>query len=357
MPLEIQSPSTQVANYLRSEIEAGRWQAEFPGTPALGKELEVDRKTIIAAIQQLEDEGLLQSQGPGRPRRVIRQAHHQRARLNIRFMVHEDDDRQRAHVMGLLPKIQELGHHIEIDHKTLTSLGMNLNRVKQHVKTHPADAWILLSATREILEWFAQQKTPALAMFGRRRQVPIASIGPDKAAAIRNCVDRLVALGHRRIVLMAREERRKPTPGYIENEFLKALEIHGIIPSPYHLPEWDDRPESFHNCLDALFRFTPPTALIFDEAQFYVAALQHFAQWNLSVPRDLSMVSCDTHPLFDWCRPSVSHIHWEPQPIIRHVTKWFMQLGHGSNDKQACFTPAQFIEGGSIGPAANHPDP
>ena len=357
MPLELLSPSTQVANHLRSEIESGRWRGEFPGTPALGKELGIDRKTITAAIQQLESEGLLKPQGPGKPRLVHRKRGQKTAKLNVRFLVHEDDDRQRAHVMGLIPKVQELGHHIEIDSKTLSSLGMNLNRIKRHVRSHPADAWILLAATREILDWFASRKTPAMAMFGRRRQVPIASVGPDKVAAMTACVDRLIELGHRRIVLMAREERRQPNIGFIEREYLNRLKHHGITPGSYHLPDWKDEPISFHTCLDKLFQHTPPTALIFDEAQFYVAGLQHLAQRGLSAPEDVSLVSCDTHPLFEWCHPQVSHIHWHPEPIVKHITNWVRQIAKGKHVAEACFTAAEFYEGGSIGPVSDRADP
>jgi len=232
---------------------------------------------------------------------------------------------------------------------------MNVERIQKHVADHPADAWILLSATREILDWFASRDIPAMAMFGRRRQVPIASIGPDKVSALRACVSRLVELGHQRIVLMAREERRHPHPGHLEQQFLAALENHGIDPGPYHLPDWKDKPTDFHDCLERIFQHTPPTALIFDEAQFYVAGLQHIAQLRLSAPEDISLVSCDTHPIFDWCRPSVSHIRWEAEPIVNHVVHWVMQLTRGHNERKPCYTPAHFIEGGSIGPVRQTP--
>lgn len=351
MAFEVRSPSEQVAAHLREEIVSGRWKSLFPGTPAIAAELGVDRKTVTAAIRQLEQAGILKSQGAGRPRLVSMETATTPSRLNIRYLLHENDDRQRAHVMDLIPRVQELGHHIEIERKTLTSMGMDLRRIRSHVAQYPADVWILLSATREVLEWFAKQDTPAFAIFGRRRSVPIASVGPDKVAALHASVSRLVELGHRRIVLMAREERRHPYPGHVEAKFLEALEHHGITPGAFHLPEWKDDPGSFHKCLESLFEHTPPTALIFDEAQFYVAGLQHLAQMKLSPPGDVSLVSCDNHAIFDWCRPSVSHIQWGGDPIVDRVILWLRQIAKGINQRKAWFTPAEFIEGGSIGPA------
>lgn len=45
---------------------------------------------------------------------------------------------------------------------------------------------------------------------------------------MRELVDSLVEMGHRRIVLINCEDRRKPPPGGFEQEFLKQLEHHGI---------------------------------------------------------------------------------------------------------------------------------
>jgi len=351
MAFEISSPSQQVAAHLRDLIHKGRWRKAMPGTPAIAEELDIDRKTVTAAIRQLEEEGLVKSQGPGKPRTVARRKKPDTTRLHIRFLVYEDDDRQRNHVMELLPRIRELGHHFEIDRRTLTSLGMNLERIKSHVRQNPADVWLVQSAPEEVLEWFASQQTPAMAVFGRRRRIKIASIGPDKVAAMRTCVDRLVELGHRRIVLLAREERRHPKPGHLESEFLRRLEFHGIPAGPYHLPEWKDDPVSFHQCLETLFSHTPPTALIFDEAQFYVAGLQHLAQMKLSPPHDISLVSCDNHAIFEWCRPSVSHMAWDAEKVVNHIVHWVRQLSHGVHDDKTCYIPAEFRENGSIGPA------
>lgn len=351
MSFMLRSPAEQVAAHLREQIARGRWTAAFPGTPALSAEMGVDRKTIRAAIGLLEEEGQLKFQGAGRPRLVTRARKASKKQLQIQLLPHEDDDRQRAHVMQLVPRVQRLGHELEIDRRSLMSMGMNEKQIKRHVCSRMADAWIVIAAPRNILSWFADEGVPVMALFGRRRQVPISSVGPDKIAAMRDCVQRLVSLGHQRIVLMAREERRIPTPGALEQAFLEELQTQGITPGSFHLPDWNDQPSSFHDCLDGLFAHTPPTALILDEAQFYVAALQHLAQRKLVVPEDVSLVSSDTHPLLSWCLPSVTHIHWEPEPVVDHIVEWVRQLAEGRDARQVAYREAHFVEGGSIGPA------
>ena len=74
-------------------------------------------------------------------------------------------------------------------------------------------------------------------------------------------VNRLVGLGHERISLLERVDRRRPSPEFLEQYFLDLLAEHGIKAGPYNLPEWDDTPEDFRRCLDSLFGMTPPTAM------------------------------------------------------------------------------------------------
>ena len=62
----ILSASEQVAEYLRDGLLRGAWSGEMPGTPQLAAELGIDRKTITAALGQLEEEGLLVAQGMGK---------------------------------------------------------------------------------------------------------------------------------------------------------------------------------------------------------------------------------------------------------------------------------------------------
>jgi|GEM_PF-4887079 len=67
--LNIQSPSEQVAAHLREQLLSGEIEGRMPGTPLLSERLGVDRKTIIAALNLLGQEGLLAAQGAGNRRR------------------------------------------------------------------------------------------------------------------------------------------------------------------------------------------------------------------------------------------------------------------------------------------------
>ena len=57
--LKLLSPSEQVASHPRQEIVRGRWSGAMPGIPTLAADLGIDRKTVDAALRQLDEEGLL----------------------------------------------------------------------------------------------------------------------------------------------------------------------------------------------------------------------------------------------------------------------------------------------------------
>ena len=49
----------------------------------------------------------------------------------------------------------------------------------------------------------------------------------------------------------------------------------------------------------------------------------------------------------------VAHIRWEAEPIVRRIVQWAKNVSLGRKDVKQTFTPAEFILGGSIGPAPN----
>ncbi|MCU0780341.1 MAG: GntR family transcriptional regulator, partial [Akkermansiaceae bacterium] len=269
------SAAEQVAAHLAKELAAGRWSGQMAGVYTLACELGVSRNTIEAALRQLEKEGLLVPQGAGRRRQIPKSVGGPQAHpLRVALLVSEPADRRPDYVVDLQHRLAEAGHEVFHTAKTLSDLGMDVRRVARLVRETNADAWVVNAASREVLEWFAAQPLPVFALFGRRGQLPIAGIGPDKLPALAEATRTLIGLGHRRIVLLTRRRRRLPVPGALERGFLKELSEAGIPTGDYNLPDWVESVEGFHTRLHSLFRVTPPTALVLDEPPFVTATLQ-----------------------------------------------------------------------------------
>lgn len=343
------SAVSQLAAHLRGELERGRWSGRMPGVIRLARELGAARNTVEAALRGMEREGLLMPQGHGRGR-LIAAAGSQPGGLRVGIMHYEPADRSVPYMIDLQHRLAGTGNRVVIAPKTLIELGRNVERVSRVVEGTEADVWVVLGGSQDLLEWFATQPAPVFALFGRRRQVSIAGAGPDKAPAMRGMVQRLVDLGHRRIVLFVRHEQRHPVPGHLERAFLKELAAQGISTGAYHLPEWEETPEGFLSCLDRLQGVTPPSALIFDEGFIFAAAQQHLAQQGILAPRDVSLICCDPPPsAMGWMRPSVAYIRWDHRPLVRRIVQWVSNMAEGREDIRQLGIRAEFVEGGTVG--------
>jgi len=342
----------QVADHIREGLAGGRWRKTMPGRNVLAKELGVSRKTVESALKKLEDDGSLIGQGAGRPRRIaVPKDGIGVPAVRVALMVFDSPARGADYMIHLRHLLEDAGHAPFFPNKNLQDLGMDVNQVARYVKKIQADAWIVSAASQEILKWFSAQATPAFALFGRMTALPIAGVKPDKAPPIAAVTRQLLDLGHRRISALCRRQLRIPQPVKPLRAFLNELESAGIATGAFNLPDWKDSMAGFASVLDSLLGPTPPTALILDEAFLYHAAYHHLARRGLRVPEDVSLVCTDGDPTFAWCQPSVAHIHWDPQPVLRRILRWASNVSQGRHDLKQSVTRAEFIPGGTIGPA------
>jgi DNA-binding LacI/PurR family transcriptional regulator len=348
--VRIFSAVEQVAAFLREELSRGQWGDLLPGVDRLAPELGVSRKTLEAALSLLEDEGVLVRQGPRRKRSIVRGSIAPNSKLRVALLAGEVNDFRLEYIVELQHRLAEAGHHVFFPPKTLIELGMEPARIARLVERTDADAWVVLAGSYEVLEWFSRQPAPSFALFGRRRGLSIAGVGPDKGPAYVAAVRRLVGLGHRRIVLLARPRRRLPEPGASEQAFLNELAAHGLAVSAFNLPSWEETIDGFQARLDSLFQLTPPTALIIDEGPLFAAAQQFLACRKILVPQDVSLICTDADPSFDWCQPSISHIRWDSRPVVHRIVRWVDHVSRGRRDLRQTLTFAEFVGGGTVGP-------
>jgi DNA-binding LacI/PurR family transcriptional regulator len=349
--LDVSSGAQQVAEYLRGELQQKRWIGTMPGRSQLAKELGISGKLVEAALVLLEQAGLLASQGLRRRRSITLQDEKKiSAALRVGILLYGSEDRKSDYILELVQKLQEQGHCPFFTDRNLTGLRMDVRRIAAFVAQNPADAWVVMAGSHDVLEWFSRQPTPAFALFGRLLSVHIAGTGSLKSTTMGTVVRRLTALGHSRIVFLTREVRRKPDPGIVERAFLEELQAQGIATGPYNLPDWEDNQEGFSDCLSSLFQSTPPTALIVSTMEMFYATQQFLLHHGIRVPQDISIVSTDYHPTFTWCHPAISHIKSDSSVWVRDVVRWVNKVAHGKDDRHQQFSTADFVEGGTIGP-------
>lgn len=346
----ILSPSAQVAAYLREELMRGRWSGQMPGGPALARELGIDGKTVWAALNLLEKQGVLVGQGPGKRRKITLPENLDPPALRVAILDYEPHGQTEEWMRSVQNQLREQGHSAFFAEKSLIDLGFDLKRIARLVEHTPADAWIICSAPRDVLEWFADQEIPAFAMFGRRRELPIAGVGPDHESASSTATKRLLALGHQRIVVLQRSNQRTAGPNAMVRAIFAEMEKHGVSTGAYNLPDWEDNAKALRGVLDGLLRVTPPTAMILDEPFLFHAVKEHLAQCGILAPRDVSLICTDPDTTFMWCKPTVAHTRWDHRPVVRRVLRWTNNIARGKEDLRQSLTKAEFVDGGTVGP-------
>jgi DNA-binding LacI/PurR family transcriptional regulator len=325
----------------------------MPGRHEVAAELGVSPQTAQAALAMLEREGLLVSQGSGRPRRIERQMVEASGLplLRVAILVAEAADRQTDYMVDLKHQLIKAGHAAFFTPWLIPDYGMNVASITSYLRRTEADAWIVAAGARPLLEWFVEEEVPVFAIFGRLTGLPLAGAISDKGSAIAQATQRLIQLGHRRVVFLTRRALRIPHRAPILQTFLDELAAHGIPTGEFNLPDWEEDLDGFHRLLNNLFQHTPPTALIVDESIFLVATMQFLQSRRLQVPEDISLICTDGDPHFTWCRPSIAHIQWDTAPVVRRALRWADNVARGKQDTRQKVVNAEFFEGGTIGPA------
>ncbi len=352
-PIRLFSVAEQTVEHLRKGIHEGRWSGRLPGVVRLAEEFDVSTGVVRAALRRLELEGVITTGGLGRCRRIVppEQGGTPLRSLRVGLLLHDSINDSDPMLWELQRDLEYAGHIISIAKKSQIQLGYRVSSIIRMVNETTVDAWIVCAGSRELLEWFALQSIPSIALYGRSGGLPLARTGPDKISAYLDATRQLIALGHRRIVMITLAGRRKPIPGTIERRVMEEIRAHGIGTGPYNLPDWEETPEGFNALLENLFRTTPPTALIIDESQKLIAAMQFLARRHIDIPGQLSLVSPDFDKQLSWCHPTIAHMEWNSGQIIRRVVRWVGAVRKGNPDRETINVPVVFVPGGSIGPA------
>ena len=350
-PLQVLSASEQVAGYLRENLRRGTWAKTMPGESRLAAQLGIGCDTIKMALRHLENEGLLVSQGPGRRRKIVLPEELAKPpALRVAILLYEQSDQSLDYFIDCKSRLEAAGHTVFYAPSNLTEIKMDVRRLARMVGKTEADAWVVGAGTGEVLEWFHQQKIPVFANGGLRLKLKIAGTGPDNIPAIVEATRRLIELGHQRIVFLD-SLYNFSEPRAAGRAFLDALSAGGITVGSYNLPGWEGGLEGLYAYLDSSFQISPPTAIIAGSSPNYFATQSFLGNRGIRVPQDLSLICVDDDPHFSQSQPSVSCVRWSPQPIVNRIVRWVNNVSQGKEDTRQTVIKAEFIEGGTIGPA------
>ena len=349
--IKIKTAVEQISDAIRESIQSGEMKGTIPGAGRLAKALGVNHKTVESALRDLESEGLIINKGARQSRSVnSKNLKLPNAGIRIAIFLQDQSDVRDVMMVEIKHRLEESGHYPFFVNKSMIDLRMNKRRIARIVTRTETDAWILLAAPKEILEWFSKQETPAFAVFGNRlEEVNVAGASPGKSHPVVQATQTLIDLGHRRIILIIRKYQREPISTSAQ-AFLDVLNSNGIQSSDFNLPDWEETGEGFNQLLESIFKITPPTAIITDEPFQYLAAHNFMVNRGIQIPKHLSLICSDYDPIFKWCMPSVSHITFSNKPLLRRINDWAQNVKNQKNDLRQTILKATFVPGETIGP-------
>jgi DNA-binding LacI/PurR family transcriptional regulator len=354
----------QTAGHLREAIREGRWKHHLPGAIRLAEELGVSRNTTVAAISRLITEGLVLPATKRHPHALATTtdtpdeppARRLRTAMLMMTSLEKHSPFLQREIMRIMFELKTDGYECIPVVFPAGKTPIKTGYLPRLLHETDVDAWLVFTGTREILEWFsARPETPVFAVGGRCKDLPIAAAATsDVAQTVRDITRRLLALGHRRIVLIAEVDRRKPKPGRMILAFREELEAAGIKPGEFNTPDWEETPEGLVVLLKSLFRFTPPTALICNNMHTTCGAATFLTRIGLNTPADVSIVSLapeDPFPAWTFPGTDFAHVEEDDRTSFRRIREWVTQVAENRADTRQVWSTAKLVEGNTIGPA------
>ncbi len=315
----------------------------MPGRDKLAKELRVHGSTVERALAQLEREGLLEGQGPGKRRRITLAKKKSAPGTTVALVLYERADASNNYILDLQNRLYAAGHTLTFAAKSMRDLKFDPERIEAMVKETRADAFIILAGPRAVLERLSNHSAPVFALFGRMQDLPIAGTGPDKMPALRETIERLYKNKHRRIVMLTRGETDKSKHKVIERVFVEELMKWNIPHGNYNLPEWENSPAGLNQCLTSLFQLTPPSAILVDDWMLMFGVQSFLARTQGRATRTAVCICTDHHPCFNWCQPGVPHFYWDPQAVVQRVYRWVNNIARGRDDRKQSRIRAELV--------------
>ncbi len=338
---------------LREGIESGHWQDQLPGERELCETLQISRRTLRLALDELQRQGVLEVVGKQR-RRIMSQSV---TPLKSNAMK----------VIGVLTPISFLSMPSPISYvmDTLRSrLTASGYEVQFHIHAacysssparvlakffadHPATAWLVLSAQVPMQRWLDSQRLPCLILGSSALGIALPSVDTDFHASCHHAGSLLWRKGHRRIALLL---PKGMYGGDIASEEGLREALKTMPGTHLRVLRHDTTTASLCALLDDTLRAAePPTAYIVARAAHVLTVMMHLMRRGKRIPQDVSVLSRDNDPILEATSPSVARYSIQPKQLATRIAQALRQLADsGTIENQNIRLMPEYLAGDSI---------
>ena len=349
----------QVAAHLRSEINDGRWKQFLPSERNLAAILNVSRRTIVAAINLLRREKILQSE-PARGHRIMIRKVHRRARQHtVGLLMPLPLDEMRPGAVDWMNQLRlslnESGCQLTFFHGAKYISRHPDRALDRLVRTKPQSCWLLAGMNAVAQVWFARHEIPAIVAGTSHPDAGLSGVDVDYYALGRHAANRVGTKGHRHIAVFLTQER-----GYYASELECERGLREVLESSYGgskrlMVYYHDRTRD--KLLRALHRAfaqrDTPTALIMSNSLDYLTAVGFLGQLGKKIPQDVSLLARNDDAFMRALTPEPTRYHASSHAIARNTLRLLQQVIEGSSRHELRLRiMPDFIAGESLGAVA-----
>ena len=174
----------------------------------------------------------------------------------------------------------------------------------------------------------------------------------DGAEGVRQAVEHLLALGHRRIGLIAWPE--VSLPGYYRYQgYVTTLQAAGISPDPAWIIRTEHTEPSSRQAAHTLLNLPPdrrPTAIVALSDLTAIGAMNAIYETGLQPGRDVAVIGFDDVPAAQYLRPPLTTLHQPIAEVGERVINMLLQLIRGEElEEQEVLLPPTLIVRESCG--------
>ncbi len=347
------SVAEQAAGALRTALLAGELTDPLPGEHELARRLGISRPSVRVALAQLAAEKLVRVEKGRRTRLIAPQKMPRAGAPTVCVVCPVALDGQPLMEHPLLLQMHALLANRGIQWEEMRDAKLASakpeKRLREIVARRPQMCWILFSTPAPVQRWFASEGLPAIVVGSSPPGLELPSVDIDFAAVGRHAAGAILGRGHRRVALII-PENAMPGDAACRDGFLKyvaARRMEGVTVTEVAAPSQSG---AFRARVEALFRGEArPTAVLSMRLANTLAFYVHALEAGRRIPRDVSVVSRDTHPLLEAALPELTRYGASTFKLATRAVRLASHLlaGRRLPAKPSLVTPA-FVAGGTL---------
>lgn len=361
MELKPKSALTQTLEILRHLLASGEWRHHLPGERQICERMQINRPLLRQALDHLAREGWIESPHHGCRRRILGRKFPQRqwkpTAAPVVFLTASGPKKLSSCMLLVVDYLRahlaEVGYRLEIVTTKVFHYKNPTRSLARLIDEIEAPCWILTSCQEATQRWFSRRRIPCILCGSQFEGTGIPSCDMDFRAVARHAAGMLLARGHERIALIRAANRiqgdEETEGGFCEACVKSQVDAGGPI-----VLKHDYSKQRICSLLDSLDRSAAPaTAYIVCESEVFLTVFSYFLQRGRKVPQQLSLISLDDSPLFDYLIPDVAHYEFDTEQFSRQVFARVMSVIRKEPIPKPFYRIVpKFIAGNTIAPAA-----